>query len=168
MSEKGFVRETIEAKHQIVSDKPKSIAVHCPGHIACACGWISMACDEGLGRQEHLTHVDERVGRFTIRPLERPLKYCPVGSCDNPPDHDGDHRCRCGQLVHKPAPDCVWHQRPPKPMTTAILKAYLEFAAEGRTIEDEPVMIKGESVVQATIVDNRIVLMTFEDMLTDI
>lgn len=90
MSEKGFVRETIEAKHQIIDEMPKSILHQCPGHIACACGWVSMACDKELGRQEHQKHVDE------------------------------------------------------------------------------PVLIKGEPVVQATIIDNRIVLMTFEDMLTDI
>lgn len=168
MSEKGFVRETIEARHQLTGTVPPSISYHCPGHVACECGWVSLACDQELGRREHQKHQDERVQRFAGHSLDKPVKYCPVGSCDNPPDHDGDHRCRCGTLVHKPSPGCAWHQAPPKPMTTSILKAYLEYAADGRPLEEMPVLIKGEPVVNARIIDSHITLMTFEDMLTDI
>lgn len=168
MSEKGFVRETIEAQHQLTGTVPPSISYHCPGHVACECGWVSLACDQALGRREHQKHQDERVQRFAGHSLDEPLKYCPVGSCDNPPDHEGKHRCRCGVLVHEPSPGCQWHQYPPKPMTTSLLKAYLEYAAEGRPIEDTPVLIKGQPIVQARIIDGHVALMTFEDMLTDI
>lgn len=38
--------------------------------------------------------------------------YCGVGSCDNPPGHDGIHRCRCGRPVNESANGCVWHRYP--------------------------------------------------------
>lgn len=38
--------------------------------------------------------------------------YCPYGSCDRPPGHDGHHRCRCGTLVDEYSPKCEWHMSP--------------------------------------------------------
>lgn len=40
--------------------------------------------------------------------------YCTFGSCDNVPDHIGEHRCRCGKSVFEDAPDCQWHTQPTK------------------------------------------------------
>lgn len=54
---------------------------------------------------------------------------------------------------------------PPKPMTASILMSYLEFAADDYMIEDRPVMIGDKEVVNAKVVDGRVVLQTFDDML---
>lgn len=54
---------------------------------------------------------------------------------------------------------------PPKPMTASILMSYLQFAADDYMVEDQPVMIGDKAVVNATVVNGRVVLQTFEDML---
>lgn len=92
-------------------------------------------------------------------------KYCGYGSCDNSPGHTGGHRCRCGKLVDVESPGCAWHPRPPKPMSTSILKAYLEFAADGRPLENQPVMFQGREIVNARIIDGRIDLQTWPEYL---
>ncbi|MCR8897274.1 hypothetical protein NWF34_09970 [Gordonia sp. GONU] len=38
--------------------------------------------------------------------------YCGYGSCDRPPQHTGDHRCRCGGLVDGRGDGCAWHTAP--------------------------------------------------------
>lgn len=37
-------------------------------------------------------------------------EYCRYGSCDNLPQHQGAHRCRCGRLVDEPGCGCGWHE----------------------------------------------------------
>ncbi|QFP95637.1 hypothetical protein SEA_ODESZA_62 [Gordonia Phage Odesza] len=56
---------------------------------------------------------------------------------------------------------------PPVPMTSSILMAYLETMADSHNIEYEPVMINGEEVVNAKVVDGRVVLQTYKDMLDE-
>lgn len=48
----------------------------------------------------------------------------------------------------------------PTPMTTSILQAYLETMSKSYHILDAPVMINGEEIVNATIIDGRVVLTT--------
>lgn len=47
-------------------------------------------------------------------------KYCGYGSCDRPPEHAGDHRCRCGRLVDAPGEGCAWHTAPTRPQLTVL------------------------------------------------
>lgn len=47
---------------------------------------------------------------LTRSPSVSETTYCGVGSCDNPPGHNGIHRCRCGKPVDEPANGCGWHQ----------------------------------------------------------
>lgn len=54
---------------------------------------------------------------------------------------------------------------PPAPMTASILMAYLEHMADFYSIEDQPVMIGNEEIVNAMIVDGRVTLMTFAEHL---
>lgn len=56
---------------------------------------------------------------------------------------------------------------PPVPMTPSVLMAYLETMADSHNIEYEPVMINGEEVVNAKVVDGRVVLQTYKDMLDE-
>ena len=55
--------------------------------------------------------------------------------------------------------------KPPKPMTASILMAYLQKMADWAPIEDHSVMIGNKEVVNATIVDGKIILMTYLDYL---
>lgn len=50
---------------------------------------------------------------------------------------------------------------PPTPMTATLLMAYLQDFADHTPIECEPVMINGEPIVQASVVDGRVVLRTW-------
>ena len=62
--------------------------------------------------------------------------YCPYGSCDRPPGHDGHHRCRCGTLVDEYSPKCEWHMSPkrwdivapdgPQDVLTQIIESQLK------------------------------------------
>ena len=54
---------------------------------------------------------------------------------------------------------------PPAPMTPVLLMAYLESIVEYHEVEDKAVMINGNPVVNATVVDGHIVLRTWCDEL---
>lgn len=56
---------------------------------------------------------------------------------------------------------------PPTPMTASTLMSYLEHMADRFPIEDAPVMFQGQEIVNAHVVDDRVVLMTFKDMLNE-
>lgn len=54
---------------------------------------------------------------------------------------------------------------PPEPMTATILMAYLEAMTDSHEVEHNPVLLNGEPLVNATVVDGRIVLRTWVDEL---
>lgn len=54
---------------------------------------------------------------------------------------------------------------PPQPMTASMLMGYLEFVADESAVEDQPVLIDGEPIAGAEVVDGRVVLRTWLDML---
>lgn len=56
---------------------------------------------------------------------------------------------------------------PPKPMTASTLMSYLESMADLFEIENEPIMINGSELTNTKVVDNRVVLMTYKDMLNE-
>ncbi|QPL14709.1 hypothetical protein SEA_SCHWARTZ33_64 [Gordonia phage Schwartz33] len=56
---------------------------------------------------------------------------------------------------------------PPTPMTPEILTSYLENMADHYPIEGQPVMINGEPVVNAKVVNGCVVLQTYTDMLNE-
>lgn len=56
---------------------------------------------------------------------------------------------------------------PPVSMTASILMSYLETMADSHQIEDQPIMINGEPVVNAKVVNGRVVLQTYKDMLDE-
>lgn len=57
--------------------------------------------------------------------------------------------------------------RSPVPMTPSILMAYLETMVDTYPVEDQPIMIGGEEIVNAKVVDGRVVLQTYKDMLDE-
>ncbi|WAB10448.1 hypothetical protein SEA_PHEPPER_63 [Gordonia phage Phepper] len=61
---------------------------------------------------------------------------------------------------------------PPKPMTPAVLQSYLESMrnTEYHDVglkEEMPVLINGEPVVNAKVVNGKVVLQTYKDMLNE-
>lgn len=58
--------------------------------------------------------------------------------------------------------------KPPRPMTVENLISYLESMSEFYApVKDQPVMLGGSLLVQATITNGRVVLMTHKDMLNE-
>lgn len=53
-----------------------------------------------------------------------------------------------------------YHILPPKPMTASVLMSHLEMLADNYEIEDQPVYINGEPMVNATVIDGRVVVQT--------
>ena len=54
---------------------------------------------------------------------------------------------------------------PPAPMTPIILMSYLESIVDEHEVEGEPILINGKPLVNATVVDGKIVLRTWCDEL---
>lgn len=54
---------------------------------------------------------------------------------------------------------------PPAPMTATVLMSYLEDIVDRYEVENEPIIVNGHEVVNATVVDDKIVLRTWVDEL---
>lgn len=52
-------------------------------------------------------------------------------------------------------------------MTPSILMAYLETMVDTYPVEDQPITIGGEEIVNAKVVDGRVVLQTYKDLLDE-
>lgn len=63
------------------------------------------------------------------------------------------------------APNPMALPKPPRPMTASILMRYLEDMADSYPIEDEAVLINGQPIVNATVVDGHVILRTWQDEL---
>ena len=57
--------------------------------------------------------------------------------------------------------------KPPIPMTPDIMRAYLETMSESFPVADQPIVINGEPVVNAKVVNGVVVLQTYKDMLNE-
>lgn len=53
-----------------------------------------------------------------------------------------------------------YHITPPKPMTASVLMSHLEMLADEHDIEDRPIYINNEPIVNVTVANGRTVVQT--------